>query len=79
MGLPWELLYEDDLLLIAESMDGLKEKMNKWKEYMEEKGLKVNIGKMKVMISGKTCGEVERTGKWPCAVRAGMVMMTCGR
>ena len=28
-GLPWELLYADDLMLIAESMDGLKEKMNK--------------------------------------------------
>jgi len=67
-GLPWELLYADDLVLIAESMDGLKEKMNKWKECMEAKGLKVNIGKTKVMASGKACGEVERTGKWPCAV-----------
>ncbi len=38
-----------DLVLIAESMDGLKEKMNKWKECMEAKGLKVNIGKTKVM------------------------------
>ncbi len=35
--------------------------MNKWKECMEVKGLKV-------MVSGKTSGEVERTGKWPCAV-----------
>ncbi len=35
---------------------------------METKGLKVNIGKTKVMASGKACGEVERTGKWPCAV-----------
>uniref|UniRef100_UPI00358E6FB1 uncharacterized protein isoform X1 n=1 Tax=Myxine glutinosa TaxID=7769 RepID=UPI00358E6FB1 len=45
-----------------------KEKMNKWKECMETKGLKVNIGKTKVMASRKACGEVERTGKWPCAV-----------
>uniref|UniRef100_UPI00358F83B0 striatin-3 isoform X2 n=1 Tax=Myxine glutinosa TaxID=7769 RepID=UPI00358F83B0 len=67
-GLPWELLYADDLVLIVESMDGLKEKMNKWKECMETKGLKVNIGKTKVMARGKACGEVERTGKWPCAV-----------
>ena len=42
--------------------------MNKWKEYMEAKGLKVNIGKTKVMVSGQTCGEVEGTGTWPCAV-----------
>ena len=62
-GLPWELLYADNLVLIAERRDGLKEKMNKWKECMEAKGLKVNIGKTKVMASGQTCGEVERTGK----------------
>ena len=67
-GLPWELLYADDLVLIAESMEGLKEKMKKWKDCMEAKGLRVNIEKTKVMASGKGCGEVERTGKWPCAV-----------
>ncbi len=49
-------------------MDGLKEKMNKWKECMEKKGLKVNIGKTQVMASGKACGEVERTAKWLCAM-----------
>uniref|UniRef100_UPI00358E442D rac GTPase-activating protein 1-like n=1 Tax=Myxine glutinosa TaxID=7769 RepID=UPI00358E442D len=37
-GLPWELLYAEDLVFIAESIDGLKEKMNKWKECMETKG-----------------------------------------
>ena len=73
-GLPWELLYADDLVLIAESMDELKEKMKKWKECMEAKGLKVNIEKTKVMVSGKGCGEVERTGKWPCAVCRNGVM-----
>uniref|UniRef100_UPI00358EBD9E adenylate kinase 8-like n=1 Tax=Myxine glutinosa TaxID=7769 RepID=UPI00358EBD9E len=37
------------LCLVNESMDGLKEKMNKWKECMATKGLKVNIGKMKLL------------------------------
>ena len=67
-GLPMELLYADDLVLIAESMDGLKEKIMRWKECVEVKGLRVNVGKTKVMISGQGCGEVEKTGKRPCAV-----------
>ena len=36
---------------------------------MEAKGLKINIGKTKMMVSGKNCGDVERLGKWPCTVR----------
>jgi hypothetical protein len=67
-GLPWELLYADDLVLIAESLDELKEKMERWKDCMEAKGLKVNIEKTKVMTSGKGSGELEKSGKWPCAV-----------
>ena len=67
-GLPYELLYADDLVLIAESVDELREKMSRWKDCMEVKGLKVNIDKTKIMESGVGCGEVEKTGKWPCAV-----------
>ena len=38
---------------------------------MEAKGLKLNIGKTKVMVSGKNCGE--RMEKWPCtACRKGV-------
>ena len=42
-GVPWELLYADDLVLIAESEDKLK--LSVWKKGFEEKGLKVNVGK----------------------------------
>ena len=34
-GLPWELLYVDGLVLMAESIKELKEKMLWWKECME--------------------------------------------
>ena len=46
---PWKLLYADDLVLIADSMDKLIEQFNRWKEGIESKGLKVNIAKTKVM------------------------------
>ena len=52
-GLPWELLYADDLVLMAESIEELKGKVLRWKECMEAKGLKMNVGKTKVMVSGK--------------------------
>ena len=32
------------------------------------KRVKMNIGKKKVMVSGKNCGDIERLGKWPCTV-----------
>jgi len=51
-GLMYEILYADDLCLISENMDDLKEKFYKWKEALEAKGLKVNLRKTKVMMSG---------------------------
>ena len=44
-----ELLYADDLVLIAETKELLLEKVRNWKEGMEKKGLRVNAGKTKVM------------------------------
>ena len=35
---------------------------------METKGLKINISKTKVMISGKNCDDVEKIGNWLCAL-----------
>ena len=47
-----EMLYADDLVLMSETMEGLREKFRKWKEAFESKGLKVNLGKRKVVVSG---------------------------
>ena len=67
-GCPWELLYADDLVIIAESMEELLEKLAAWKEGMEEKGLRVNMGKTKCMVSGSQLDRLQKTGKHPCAV-----------
>ena len=50
---PWELSYAEDLVLIAQTLDRLMEKLKLWKNNMENKGLRVNMGKTKVMICGK--------------------------
>ena len=46
-GLPWELLYADDLILVAESVEELRRKLHSWKVSLEEKGMRVNIKKRK--------------------------------
>ena len=51
-GLMSEILYADDLVLMSETMEGLREKFQKWKEAFESKGMKVNLKKTKVMVSG---------------------------
>ena len=47
-GLPWEILYADDLVLIAESEEDLIKNIQKWKIGFESKGLKVNATKQKL-------------------------------
>jgi hypothetical protein len=67
-GLPWELLYADDLVLIAESLEELLEKLRRWKLGLERKGLKVNVNKTKIMMEDKRENLVQATGRFPCAV-----------
>ena len=61
-------MHADDLILVAQSKEELREKVLQWIECMELKGLKVNIEKTKVMRSGKSGGEIVKTGRWPCTV-----------
>ena len=72
-GLMSEMLYADDLVLMSETMEGLREKFWKWKEAFESKGLKVNLGKTKVVVSGAE-GEVSVSKVDPCGI-CGMRVM----
>ena len=67
-GTPWELLYADDLVISAETEEGLKMKLNKWKTEMEGKGLRVNMGKTNIMVSGVNLQTLKDSGKYPCSV-----------
>ena len=67
-GLPWELLYADDLVIMADSLDELSVKLERWKAELSAKGLKVNTKKTKTMISKPGAGPVQKTGKYPCSV-----------
>ena len=51
-GVPWEDPYADDLVIIAELMEECVRRLLTWKGAMEEKRLRVNAGKTKIMICG---------------------------
>ena len=65
---PWEMLYADDLMIIAESKEELLVKVKTWKTEMEKKSLRVNMGKTKIMESGINLDKLKKTGKYPCGV-----------
>ena len=47
-----QILYADDLVLMGETMEELRENFDEWKEAFESKGMRVNLGKTKLMVSG---------------------------
>ena len=65
---PWEDLYADDLVIIAEPLEESVRRFLTWKETMEEKGLRVNAGKTKIMICGTGLDLLQSSGEFPCAV-----------
>ena len=67
-GVPWEDLYADDLVVIAESLEECVRRLLTWKEAMEKKGLRVNAGKTKIMIYGTRLDLLQSSGKFSCAV-----------
>ena len=67
-GVPWEDLYADDLVIIAESLEECVRRLLTWKEAMEEKGLRVNAGKTKIMICGTGLDLLQSSGKPMCCL-----------
>jgi len=66
VALPWELLFADDLAVIAETEEELIKRLNEWKDNAESKGMRVNMNKTKVMISGER--QRQKAVRWPCGV-----------
>ena len=53
--------------MIAETEEDLIKRLNEWQNNVENRGMRVNMNKTKVMISG----ERQKAERWPCGV--------CGR
>ena len=70
VALPWELLYADDLAVIAETEEELIKRLNEceWKDNVESKGKRVNMNRTKVMVSGERQKVRQKAARWPCGV-----------
>ena len=64
----FKLIYADDLVIIADSLEECVRRHLIWKKAMEKKGLRVNAGKTKVMICGTGLDLLHSSGEYPCAV-----------
>jgi len=64
-------LYADDLAEIAETEQDLIKRLNGWKDNLENRGMRINMNKTKVMISGERQKPMQKAARWPCGV--------CGR
>ena len=62
------VLYADDLVIIAESLEECVRRLLTWKEAMEKKGLRVNAGKTKTMTCGTGLDLLQSLGEFPCAI-----------
>ena len=64
-----KLLHAHDLVLMGATIEGFCDKFLEWKEAFESKGLKVNLGKTKEMVSsGITKDGMSKRKVDPCGV-----------
>ena len=67
-GCPWEILYADDLMVTAQSMDELLAKLRTWRSEMEKKGLRVNMGNTELIVSGLNFDVLKKYVEYLCVV-----------
>ena len=57
-----------DLAVIAETEEEMIKRLNEWKDNVESKGMRVNMNKTKVMISGERHMVRQKDVRRPCGV-----------
>jgi len=68
VALPWESLYTDDLVVIAETEDDLIKRHIDWKDFVENIGVRVNMNKIMVINSTEWQNVIQKAVRWPCGV-----------
>ena len=72
-----ELLYADDLVLMAPTMEQLGRCVAEWRASLLDQGLTVNASKYKVMDGSSRGKMIENSGKWPCGKEAQANSVQC--
>ena len=60
----FELLYADDIVLMAPTMEPFGRRVAEWRASLLDKGFKVNAGKSKVMVGSSGWKMIVNSGKW---------------
>jgi len=55
-------------MLMTETEDDLIKRLNKWKGNVENRGMRVNMNKTKVMTSGECKKVMQKAKRWPCCI-----------
>lgn len=63
-GLPWELLYTDDLIQMAHTREELAKKLAAERACLDSKGMKVNGEKSRIMVGCAGMGVIQQTVAW---------------
>ena len=67
-GCPWGLLYADGLVISAGSMEELLVGVRTWRTGVEGGGLRVSVGRAKIVESGIGLDVLGKSGRCPCGV-----------
>ena len=67
-GVPWEDLYADDLVIIADNLNECVSRLLTWKNGMEKKSCRVNAGNTNIMICGTGLDLLQNSGEFPSAI-----------
>ena len=58
----------DDLAIVAESLEEVKNKMSIWKLKYAENSLKLNVLRTKALVNGRGVSTIKELGKFPCSL-----------
>ena len=62
------MLYADNLVIIAPTMEQVGRRVAEWRAILLDKGFKVKAGKYKVIVGSSGGNMIVNSGKWSCVV-----------
>ena len=65
VALPWELLCTDDLVVMAQTEDGLIGRHGRWRDFVENGDMRVGVNKARVIIGGEWQKVMQKAVRWP--------------
>ena len=57
--------YIDDLAIMSDNLEDLKIQLQAWRISLETRGLRINVGKTKILGSSGEAQKPARNAKWP--------------